>query len=544
VRKAVEGAASKISYEAQANLTHKQKLDRRHFLGGLRAGTAALLLPCDRGLAAESGSQPEFTTDHPPLQEKYDAALATLRSNTLKVNRFPNPALIEGGSYAGVWLEGGPQEGQVYGLYDPAVARANHEIFFDFQWDDGYLPCYVWFHKVGQGQIQMVVPIAATALEVFHASGDEAFLQKAYRACGRWDDWLARYRNTRGTGLCEAFCTYDTGHDNSPRWKGLPNQCPNNDARICPKVDVLPFLAPDLSATVYGGRVALAKMARLLGRSNEVAQWEQKAASIQKAIIDRLYDPEDACFYDLNARNQFVRIRGDALTRVLGEHVVGQDIFDQVYARQIHNPHAFWAPYPLPSIALDDPVFVRPIPRNSWGGASQALTALRAPRWLEHYGKPADLANMMSQWVKAFLAGTGFLQQLDPASGEFSADRGGYSPAALVMLDYTWRLHGVRAEAGVLEWNCRLPEGASRTRFSLPLKGGGAELIHGRDSSELSLATTKLLTVKGTARIVTDEDGKALRVAGVAPATSNVELLWPDGKSRSLEIEPNQVIRL
>jgi hypothetical protein len=344
--------------------------------------------------------------------------------------------------------------------------------------------------------------------------------------------------------LCEAFCTFDTGHDNSPRWKGLPNECPNNDARICPKVDVLPFLAPDLSATVYGGRVALAKMARLLGRGGEAAQWEEKAASIQKAIIDRLYDPNDACFYDLDAKNQFVRIRGDALTRVLGEHVVGQDIFDQVYARQIHNPQAFWAPYPLPSIALDDPVFVRPIPVNSWGGASQALTALRAPRWLEHYGKPVDLAHMMSQWIQALLAGPGFLQQLDPLTGEFTPAGGGYSPAALVMVDYTWRLHGVRTEADKLEWNCRVPEGASHTRFSLPLKGGAAELSHGPDSSELFLKTKKLLTVKGTARIVTDAKGKALRIVGIGPDTTQVGLLWPNRKTKSLQIEPNQVVQL
>jgi hypothetical protein len=493
-------------------------------------------------VAATSDLRPEFKTDNPHLQDQYDAALAALRSNTLTVNRFPNPVLIEGGGYGGIWLEGGPQEGQVYGLYEPAVARANHEIFFDFQRDDGYLPCYIRLHEVGQGQIQMVVPIAATALDVFHASGDEAFLQKAYSACGKWDDWLMRYRNTRGTGLCEAFCTYDTGHDNSPRWKGLPNKCPNNDARNCPKVDVLPYLAPDLSATVYGGRVALAEMARLLGRGSDVARWEEKAAAIRATIINRLYDPNDGYFYDLNAKNQRVRIRGDALTRVLGEHVAPEYMFDQIYTRQIHNPKAFWAPYPLPSIALDDPAFVRPIPANSWGGASQALTALRAPRWLEGYGKPADLTQMMRAWIRALLAGPGFLQQLDPLTGKFTPGRGAYSPSALVMMDYTWRLHCVRAGNGELEWNCRAPEGAARTRFSLPLKEGAAELIHHPESSDLFLATRKLLTVKGTARIVTDAKGNVLRAVGTDPITAQVQLLWPSGKTTSLDIKPNQLV--
>jgi hypothetical protein len=535
----------KFTRDAEVICTPPRTLVRRRFLAGLGIGIGSILVQRDRVEAAdERGSQPEFQTDDSRFQQKYDAALATLKSNALKVNRFPKSVLIEGGNYPGVWLECGPLEGRVYGFFQPAVARANQEIFFDLQRDDGYLPCYVWFQEIGRGQIQMVVPIAATALEVCEASGDEALLEKAYTACGRWDDWLMRYRNTRGTGLCEAFCTFDTGQDNSPRFKGLPDQCPNNDARICPKVDVLPFLAPDLSATVYGGRVALAKMAHLLGRSSEQGRWEEKADFIRKAIIDRLYDPKDCCFYDLNAKNQFVRVRGVAVIRILGEHVVGQDLFEQVYARQVHNPHAFWAPYPFPSIALDDPAFVRPVPQNSWGGASQALTALRAPRWMEHYGKPADLAHMMSQWIKALLAGPGFLQQLDPMTGEFSPDRGGYSPAALVMLDYTWRLHGVRVDGRELEWNCRRLPGSNRTRFLLPVRRGAAELIHGPDSSELSLAGKKLLTVQGTARIVTDQTGKVLRVVGIGSGESRIQLLWPNQQTRSLEIEANQVKQL
>ena len=112
----------------------------------------------------------------------------------------------------------------------------------------------------------MVVPIAATAWELAYTTGDDELLQTAYESSGRWDAWLMRYRNTRGTGLIEGFCTYDTGHDNSPRWAGMPNQCPNKDAKICPAAPGLPRLCPDLSATVYGGRVALAAMAKALGR--------------------------------------------------------------------------------------------------------------------------------------------------------------------------------------------------------------------------------------------------------------------------------------
>jgi hypothetical protein len=49
------------------------------------------------------------------------------------------------------------------------------------------------------------------------------------------------------------------------------------------------------------------------------------------------------------------------------------------------------------AMAADAPAFVRPIPKNSWGGPSQALTALRAPRWMDHYGRSAEFSHMVTQ---------------------------------------------------------------------------------------------------------------------------------------------------
>ena len=148
-----------------------------------------------------------------------------------------------------------------------------------------------------------------------------------------------------------------------------------------------------------------------------------------------------------NALAIFVRVRSDVISRVLGEHVLklsdrhDRAIFEAVWTRQIHNPKAFWAPYPLTSIALNDPHFVRPIPRNSWGGASQALTALRAPRWMTHYGKVAEQKHLMYEWCEAISRYTEFRQQMDPLTGDFTrADASGYSPAALAYLDFIVRL--------------------------------------------------------------------------------------------------------
>ena len=388
-----------------------------------------------------------------------DAARAVLAGNIKLVPGYAKPVLFEGSTYQGVWQEGGPHEALVYATLKHAipaqitpmeVARNGHIAFFGLQRPDGQLPASVKLTDNGFGQIQMVVPIAATAWEFVKLSKDEEFLATAYKACSAWDAWLRRYRDTRKTGLVEGFCTYDTGHDNSPRWAGIPNRCPDADARKSPAIASMPRLCPDLSATVYGGRVALAAMAQALGKKSEADHWLADAEHIRRLIIEKLYSPQDAAFYDLDAQNKFVRVRSDVISRVMGEHVLKLDdrkdkaIFDAVWERQLHNPKAFWAPYPLTSIAMDDPAFVRPIPRNSWGGASQALTALRAPRWMSHYGKDAELKYLMQQWCEAIERHGEFRQQMDPWTGDFTQpDPGGYSPAALVYLSFAERLGGI-----------------------------------------------------------------------------------------------------
>ena len=509
-------------------------IDRRTLMA---AGAAAVLAPCAR---AQTSNAPRFTTQNVGWQAAYDKALAVLDGNVQTMPRYSHPVLIEGSAYQGIWMECGPHEALVYRKFRPDVAKNSHMCFFELQRADGQLPCNNKVTETGFGQIQMVVPIAATAWELARATGDDELLDAAYTACSMWDAWLLKHRNTRGTGLTEGFCTYDTGHDNSPRWAGIPAQCPNKDAKLYPSGYTLPWLCPDLSATTYGARKALAEMAKALGKTSDADRWSESAERMRALILSKLYVAEDAAFYDLDANNQFVKVRGDVLTRMCSEHVVDRKTFDDLWARQISKPTAFWAPYPLPSISLDDPKFVRPIPRNSWGGASQALTALRAPRWMESYGRPAEFGHMMDQWCKALIKDGTFRQQMDPLSGEFNAeDPAGYSPAALVMMDYAWRLIGIDETGEHLNWNIRPDHPAAKAAvFTMTTDNGKmAELRYGKDSATLILAGKPVATIAGTGRITTDKSGKLLSATGIDLKPQKVVVRA--GKDIRLTLMPN-----
>jgi hypothetical protein len=515
-------------------------VNRRRFLAGSAAIAASGALG-DTARAQAAGA-PQFSTQHRGWQSAYDQALGVLAANVQILPRFSKPVLIEGAGYQGVWLECGPHESLIYRKFRPDLAVNSHRCFFALQRTDGQIPCSNKVSGTGFGQIQMAVPIAATAWELAQTTADEELLDEAYAACARWDGWLQRYRNVRGTGLTEGFCTYDTGQDNSPRWRGIPPQCPDQDAkRFAPGLK-LPRLCPDLSVTTYGGRVALAQMAQALGKSGEAVRWQQQAEELRELILKHLYVPEQAAFYDLDAAGDYVRIRCDILSRVCGEHLVDQPTFETLWSRQLHNRQAFWASLPLPSVALDDPLFVRPIPSNSWGGASQALTALRTGRWFDHYGKMAAHGELMRRWCQALIADGRFTQQADPLNGRFTrGDPPGYSPAALVMVDFTWRLAGICESGRQLYWNVRPGQAMSQgAQFSLRTDlGHRAQLRYDSQGADLSVDGRWIGRLEGGAgRLVTGESGALLALVAIDEREQSLHLRRPDGPSVQIDLKP------
>jgi hypothetical protein len=513
----------------------------------LAAGAMARIAPV-RCAPEQSEDAPEFNTQDAAWQLAYDKALGVLAANVQTLPRYAKPVLIEGAAYQGIWLECGPHESLVYRKFRPDVARDSHRCFFALQRADGQIPCNNKRSQTGFGQIQMVVPIAATAWELALATGDDELLHEAYDAGVRWDEWLQRYRNLRGTGLTEGFCTFDTGQDNSPRWRGIPVQCPQGDAKQFAPGLKLPRLCPDLSATTYGARVALGQMAQALGLASQAAHWQEQAQRLRAAMFARLYRPQDAAFYDLDASGEYVKIRCDILSRVCGEHVVDQATFENLWSRQLHDPRAFWAPLPLPSVALDDPLFVRPIPANSWGGAAQALTALRTGRWFDHYGKSAAHAQLMNNWCEALMKDGTFRQQADPLTARFTADGApGYSPAALVMVDFTWRLAGVCESGRQLNWQVRPGHPAAKgARFTLRTDTRHrAQMAYDSQGADLRLDGKWLGRIEGgAARVITGESGQFLSLLSIDARVQQLRLLMPGRPVRSLRLGPEQRISL
>lgn len=485
-----------------------------------------------------------FSSSCDSRQNLFHDALAGLQANCRLVKGSNSPVLIEGGYYSGIWMECAPLEGLVYAPVSTAVARLNHTSFFREQFADGQIPPYIWAEKVGSGQIQQTVPIAETAYELAMMTGDEELLRETYHAWEKWDAWMTGYRDTQHQNICEAFCEYDTGHDNSGRFHGISKRCPMDDAKICPAEPGMPRIAPDLTATLYGGRMTLAKIASALEMSSEHDHWRGLAEKTKQALVTYCYDPETEFFYDRDRDGNLVKILGDAGLRVLMEHVPDQAMFDRIFSRWIINPQAFWTTLPLPSVAASDPAFIHPPRENCWGGPCQALLALRAPRWMEYYGKYSALDHLMHRYLEAFEQAGVFCQQFDPLTGETTPGTGEYSPAMCCVVDFISRLAGILQTPDGMSWGCGALRPGETASFKVDLyrNRGTAEITHLGSSSRLSMNEKELARVNGNVRIFTDTEGIVLRMAAIS--AGEITLALPGKPLQAFDMAADESIVL
>lgn len=437
------------------------------------------------------------------------------------------PILHEGGIYLGCWLEStGTINAELLSRFIPSVSQTTYEMFADYQREDGLIPYKLTENGPSYRQIQLVTPLARSVWNHYQLNGkDQAFLRKMYTAMQRYDEWLVTYRNTRGTDAVEAFCTFDTGHDLSPRFWHVPDTPHRNDPReYNPDSPVLPFIAPDLTANVYCQRLYMAKMAEELGESGE--PWREKAEISLTRLFQYCFDEEDQFFYDRDRNDELVRVQSDVLLRVLACEVGDQAFFDQALRKYLLNTRKFFAKYPFTSIAMDDPRFDPFSSYNSWGGSVNFLSLIRAPHAFEHHERFVELTYVLYPIMAAFHKMTRFAQALSPWTGEEGFTQT-YSPAILCVLDYVERLCGIMPRpnnelwfTGLLPYAVDHGETiADATAYSRQIDDVTFELVNTVDESIIYRDGKVHLQFPNGLRAVTDRAGKLKSFIGMSVRT-------------------------
>lgn len=388
--------------------------------------------------------------------KKYDEVLEHIK--TVNIKTFPGhkePLFLISDTYPGVWLEH-VYDSVLWAQLCPEMAytaRAAVELFLDEQNLEGQFPCYVldssnprskaFGQTAGYGQLQECVSFARLCYETAQLNRDPALMQRSYDACIRWNTWLKRYRMTQGKGLIELFCLFDTGHDNSIRLSGVPNDTPGADARVCnEKPDLLPLFAPDLNAVYYDTLTALGDMAKALNKPEEASRWYADANYLRITLDTVCYDPEDGFYYDADRFGNRRKCKSISITNLYAAHMLPKERADRIFDRYLHSPKEFWTPYPFSSLSTSDPLFKKRGGSNDWGYYAMGLTAERSLRWMDFYGYGNALEEEMEAWVNAVAdSDTPFGQDMDPFTGKFTGCAPWYSATMLFYVAAVRRLY-------------------------------------------------------------------------------------------------------
>jgi hypothetical protein len=318
---------------------------------------------------------------------------------------------------------------------------------------DGRLP----FHRPPRTTAQIQPPVLAQAVErIVDAGGGDAFLAEALPHVERYYRYLAALRDPDEDALVSIVSQFESGLDFSPAYDGPGAR------RAHPIVLLLRSRLPELLNklanydlttiftrfrhhredvlvnAVYGqGLHALARLARRAGRES-VAGWAtQTATRVTASLLERAWDDHLRLFVNLSGpeeRRASVKTIHGLMPLVLPD--LPSEIASAL-AGHLDDPATFGAPYPVPSVALDEPTFtpdhrIRGF-RFIWRGPLSLNTNWFLVHGLRQHGLD-DVADRIAARSRELVERGGFNEFYDPLSGgPVGAERFGWATLAVDM---------------------------------------------------------------------------------------------------------------
>jgi hypothetical protein len=235
------------------------------------------------------------------------------------------------------------------------------------------------FHRAPHTTAQMQPPVIAQAVERVVDAGAAGFLDEALPHLERYYRYLAALRDPDGDGLVSIISQFESGLDFSPAYDNEIGARDAGPAELLARTRLPQFrnkLANYDLATifrrfrhhqedmlvnaVYGqGLRALARLATRAGR-DAAARWASRTADdVTAALVERAWDERSGLFVNLagpDERRATVKTIHGLMPLVLPD--LPPEIVDRL-AAHLEDPQTFGAPFPVPSVALDEPTFIR-----------------------------------------------------------------------------------------------------------------------------------------------------------------------------------------
>ena len=407
-----------------------------------------------------------FRTDNAALQRLYDTAVSKCLGNLRLFG--DRQVLVEGGGYEKIWLETQPMGGEMYAKRNMTAALNNQLLFMETQRGDGRIAGSIQCMPDGSIEPQFNkfqgFCFPWHALNMYYWLGeDRTFLDRLAHSLEKFDEYLWRTRDSNGDGCLESYCVYDTGEDNALRYGDSPVYCtadyPPGDS------SVVPMASMDIMSFSYAARDTLAEISRIRADGRE-EDWRMAADDVAAALKAHLWNEEKGACFDKDKFGNVMPTLVHNNLRCMYWGSFSKKMADRFVNEHLLNEAEFWTYLPLPSVAVNDPLF-RNAPENNWSGQPEGLTYQRAILALERYGFEPLVTELGHKLMDAVInGGYVFTQQFDPFTAEPSrvgmisheplaadsdeAFQDSYGPTLLAVLEYIAHIWGVHMNMGQL----------------------------------------------------------------------------------------------
>ena len=254
-------------------------------------------------------------------------------------------------------------------MHDPKVAQGSLLNFIENQREDGGFRGYIDVNYYRQ-EMFYHANWGIALRELYEIHPDDEFLMRVYDGLVKYVEYFDRKRDAEGSGLYDIDNHYETGQEYMHRYIVVnPNADKDNWG------EVLQLKGVDVTVYLYELKRTLAwvgeKINRRVPRAHgvrtgaEIAEHRRGAEKIKQAILEKMWDPEEEMFFDIDpasgkrtmvkAATCFYPYMTDIVTE---EHLNG-------LKKHLLNPKEFWTTYPVPSSSVDDEYFS---PEAEWKG--------------------------------------------------------------------------------------------------------------------------------------------------------------------------------
>ena len=300
-------------------------------------------------------------------------------------------------------------------------------------------------------------PLLAEALfAISRGEGGSEVLSEILPKVRRYYDWLDLMRDPDRDGLIAILQPDESGLDHIPkydRYLGVTN--PTRDEFTAAWVRAVGpyaemkrdhdkmfaadrFICEDvLVNTIYAeNERVLTELHEELGDNTAAAVMRARASKTTASLLAKCYDRNTGLFYDLAGLGE-EPLRVSTVTSLMPILLpdLPRDVVEALI-RHICDPAEYAAPYPVPSTALNEPLYMKPSADSKllWRGPAWINTNWYIARGLRRHGY-VDLARTIEDRSAALIETGGFREYYDPYTGEgFGAHAFSWTALVLNML--------------------------------------------------------------------------------------------------------------